>query len=81
FGLTPLQALQASVINSPLFLHQQGYGALAAGKKADILLLRANPLEDIHNTEKINAVVTKGRLLDRSALDQLLNKVKADNAR
>ncbi|NLR66232.1 amidohydrolase family protein [Chitinophaga varians] len=81
FGLTPLQALQASVINSPLFLHQQGYGALAAGKKADILLLRANPLEDILNTEKINAVVTKGRLLDRSALDQLLNKVKADNAR
>lgn len=81
FGLTPLQALQASVINSPLFLHQQGYGALAAGKKADILLLRANPLEDIHNTEKINAVVTKGRLLDRSALDQLLNNVKADNAR
>ncbi|MBC9912068.1 amidohydrolase family protein [Chitinophaga varians] len=80
FGLTPLQALQASVIHSPEFLHQQGYGAVAAGKKADILLLSANPLEDIHNTEKINAVVTKGQLLDRTALDQLLNQVKAANA-
>ncbi|MBC9932350.1 amidohydrolase family protein [Chitinophaga qingshengii] len=80
FGLTPLQALQASVVNSPVFLHQQRYGTLAAGKRADILLLNANPLEDIHNTEKIQAVVTKGQLLDRATLDQLLNKIKAGNA-
>ncbi|HVI47648.1 MAG TPA: amidohydrolase family protein [Chitinophaga sp.] len=70
--LTPLQALQASVINSPAYLHKTNYGAVAAGKKADVLLLNANPLEDITNTQKIHAVVVKGRLLDRAALDALL---------
>jgi imidazolonepropionase-like amidohydrolase len=76
FGLTPLQALQASVINSPAYLHKTNYGAIAAGKKADILLLDANPVADIHNTQKINALVVKGKLLNRAALDRLLQEVK-----
>ncbi|HEY9261942.1 amidohydrolase family protein [Chitinophaga sp.] len=80
FGLTPLQALQASVINSPAYLHQTNYGAIAAGKKADILLLDANPVADIHNTQKINALVVKGKLLDRAALDQLLQEVREKTA-
>lgn len=78
---TPLQALQASVINSPAYLHKTNYGAIAAGKKADILLLDANPVADIHNTQKINALVVKGKLLDRAALDQLLQEVKEKTAR
>lgn len=80
FGLTPLQALQASVINSPVFLHKTNYGAIAPGKKADILLLDANPVADIHNTQKIYALVVKGKLLDRAALDQLLQEVKEKTA-
>jgi imidazolonepropionase-like amidohydrolase len=76
FGLTPLQALQASVINSPAYLHKTNYGAITAGKKADILLLDANPVADIHNTQKINALVVKGKLLNRAALDRLLQEVK-----
>lgn len=80
FGLTPLQALQASVINSPAYLHKTNYGAIAAGKKADILLLDANPVADIHNTQKINALVVKGKLLDRAALDQLLQEVREKTA-
>ncbi|MBV7529081.1 amidohydrolase family protein [Chitinophaga sp. sic0106] len=78
-GITPLQALQASVINSPEYLHKGNYGALAAGKKADVLLLNANPLADINNTQQIFAVVTKGKLLDRKALDDLLEQVRAAN--
>jgi imidazolonepropionase-like amidohydrolase len=42
------------------------------GKNADLLLLDANPLENIRNTEKINALVIHGRLLDRTALDNQL---------
>lgn len=40
------------------------------------MLLEANPLEDIRNTTKINAVVLNGRLLDRKALDQLLAELE-----
>jgi len=41
------------------------------------VLLRANPLEDIRNTQKISIVVANGRLFDRAALDQILTKVEA----
>ena len=43
----------------------------------DLVLLRANPLEDIHNTRKISAVVAQGRLYDRAGLDQILAQVQA----
>ncbi|NIG57424.1 amidohydrolase family protein [Chitinophaga sp. Cy-1792] len=77
FGkLTALQVLQASVINSPAYFHKTNYGALASGKIADIVLLDANPLDDITNTQKINAVVSRGKLFDRKALDGLLEQVK-----
>lgn len=80
-GLTPLQALQASVINAPEFLHQSGYGAIEAGKNADILLLNANPLTDISNTQKIHGVVNKGKWMDRNYLDSLLATVKDRTAK
>ncbi|RPD41371.1 amidohydrolase family protein [Chitinophaga barathri] len=80
-GLTPLQALRASVINAPKFLHQEGYGALKAGNKADILLLDANPLTDISNTQKIYGVVSKGKWMDRNYLDRLLETVKDRTAK
>lgn len=68
------------MINSPAYLHKTNYGAVAAGKKADILLLDANPVADIHNTQKVYALIVKGKLLDRSALDQLLKEVKEKSA-
>lgn len=73
YGLTPQQALAASVINGPAFLGQgEHYGAVAAGKAADLLLLDANPLQDIAATRKIAGVAIQGRYLDRAALDALL---------
>ncbi len=72
-GLTPAQALRSATWNSAAFLGQAGeFGSVQAGKKADIVLLDADPLGDIMNTRKIAGVVLNGRYLDRGALDQLL---------
>jgi imidazolonepropionase-like amidohydrolase len=77
-GLTPQQALIASVVNGPEFLRVANkYGAVAVGKAADLLVLDRNPLADISATRAIRAVVVKGRLLDRPALDQMLADVAA----
>jgi imidazolonepropionase-like amidohydrolase len=50
----------------------QNQGTIEKGKIADLVLLNANPLDDIHNTEKISAVILRGKLLDRIQLDGLL---------
>lgn len=76
-GLTPAQALQASVVNGPAFLKAADYGAVAAGKAADLLVLDRNPLDDITATRAIRAVVVKGQPLDRAALDTMLASVEA----
>ena len=74
-GLTPLQALQAATKRPAEFLGKlQTQGTIEQGKIADLLLLDANPLADIHNTQRISAVILRGKLLDRKALDELLGK-------
>ena len=73
YGLTPQQALICSVINGPAFFNQSKlYGAVAKQKNADLLILNANPLIDINNTKKIDAVINKGKYLNRKYLDKLL---------
>jgi imidazolonepropionase-like amidohydrolase len=75
-GLTPMQALQAATSKPAEFLACSGtQGTIQVNKRADLVLLDANPLDDIHNTEKIRAVVVNGKLLERSDLDALLAEV------
>jgi hypothetical protein len=77
-GLTPLAALQAATRNPARVLGLAGsVGRIEPGKLADLVLLDANPLEDIRNTQKIRAVVADGQLYRRAELDQLLTKVEA----
>ena len=77
-GLTPMQALQAATLNPARFLgREKDFGTVEEGKVADLLLLEGDPLDDIANTKKINAVVYGGRLMPRSALDKMLSEVEA----
>ena len=55
-------------------------GTIEPGKLADLVLLDANPLEDIRNTQKIRAVVADGRLYRRADLDQLLAGINVDSS-
>lgn len=76
-GMSPLAALQTATINPARFLAlERTLGAVAEGKAADLLLLQANPLEDIANVRKIEGVVVAGRWLDRQQLDALLADIK-----
>lgn len=77
-GLTPAEALQTAMTNPARFAGLDNeVGRIAAGYSADLILLDANPLQDIRNTNRINAVVRCGKLFDRAALDDMLAKVKA----
>ncbi|HZN10394.1 MAG TPA: amidohydrolase family protein, partial [Blastocatellia bacterium] len=61
-GLTPAQALQVATSNAAAALRlSPDFGTLAAGKRADLILLDADPLADIRNTRKINKVWIGGR--------------------
>ncbi len=75
-GLTPMQALQAATNNPTTFLGlNNALGTVEKGKIADLVLLSANPLDDINNTRKITAVIFGGRMFDRATLNRMLNSV------
>ncbi|MGY6741180.1 MAG: amidohydrolase family protein [Cecembia sp.] len=75
-GMTPLQALQTATINPAQFMKNDKIGEVKAGKSANLVLLNANPLEDIHHAQDIYAVVLRGKHLDRDHLDGMLQKAK-----
>src|SRR5271154_1881906 len=81
-GFTPAEALQAATGGAAEFLgREREFGAVETGKLADLVLLDANPLEDIANTRKIFAVIRNGQYLDKAALDAMLGKAKAAAAK
>ena len=81
-GLSPLDALRTATLNPARYLKAtDSLGTVAAGRLADLVLLDANPLEDITNVARIHAVVLNGRVLDRAALDALLRKVEEGTAK
>jgi len=76
-GLTPYEALKTATLNPAIFLKKEKeLGSIEKGKIADLVLLDANPLENISNTKKINAVILNGKLLERKDLDAMLEQVK-----
>lgn len=76
-GLSPHEALLASVENGPSYFgEEENYGRVATGKIADLVILGANPLENISHTQHIEAVIRKGVFYDRYRLDSLLLSTK-----
>ena len=76
-GLTPLEALQTATLNPAKFSGQvDSLGTVEAGKIADLLLLEANPLEDIRNTAKIAGVVVGGHFLPEESLQAMLAELE-----
>src|SRR5258708_10411554 len=75
-GFTPLQALQTATLNPADFYNRRSdFGTVEIGRIADLVLLQANPLENIANTRKIAGVVTDGHYLSSPDLDQLRNRL------
>ena len=67
-GMTPHEVIVAATRNSAEFLGLDAVGIVAPGKSADFIVLEANPLEDIANTRRIEAVYLRGTAVDRAAL-------------
>jgi imidazolonepropionase-like amidohydrolase len=80
-GLTPMQALQAATRNAGEFLGFSDTGTIEVGKRADLLILDADPLANIANTRKIQAVVLNGHYLNRTNLDHLQTQIRQAAAR
>lgn len=81
-GLTPLEALRTATINPARVLGlADSLGSVEVGKLADLVLLDADPLADIRNTQRIRAVVADGRLYRRADLDRLAAEVEELNRR
>lgn len=74
-GLSPLEALQAATLNPVrIFGLSDSLGSVAEGYKADLVLLEANPLENIEHVSLIAGVVLRGQYYDRESLDDLITE-------
>ena len=68
-GLSPMEAIQAGSIEAARMIGRDDeFGSVTVGKRADFLILDADPLADIRNTRRIRAVIARGRVVDREAL-------------
>ena len=75
--LTPYQALVAATRTPAAYLGRGALtGTIAVGKQADLVLLDANPLENISNARRIQGTMLRGQWLDRARLDALEQQVK-----
>jgi imidazolonepropionase-like amidohydrolase len=79
-GMSPAEVIVASTSAAARILKLDDMGTVAAGKRADYLVLDANPLENITNTRRISAVYLEGRPLDRAALRTKWTSVQAANS-
>lgn len=76
-GIPPYAVLEAATRNAAEFLGRPDCGTIAVGKRADLILLDADPLATVANAMAIRGVMIRGRWLDRAALDTMLEEVAA----
>lgn len=76
-GMSPLQAIRAATLNGASYLGmEKEIGSLEVGKLADLVVMDANPLDDIRNSEKIKYVMINGRLYDSMTMNELISREK-----
>ena len=81
-GSRPLEALQTATLNPAKFYgRQKDFGRVQAGRIADLVLLRANPLTNIRNTRTIAGVIADGRYFSAMAIDSMRERAKQVAAR
>lgn len=76
-GLTPMQAIEAATLRPAQFFGLENQqGIIAKGMMADLVILDANPLDNITNTQRINAVMRDGHFHTRDDLDEMLYQLE-----
>jgi len=76
-GMSPLQAIRCATINGASYLGMdKEIGSLETGKLADLIVLNANPLDDIRNSQQIKYVMVNGRLYDSESMNEIGNRPK-----
>jgi len=76
-GLTPFEALQTATINPARFLNRVSeFGSIKRGKRANLVLLDADPTRDITNTRRLAGVIIDGKYLSRDELDRMLRAIE-----
>ena len=76
-GLTPYEALRTATMHPALFLRKEKeFGTIAVGKRADLLLVESNPLEDLERLKSPLGVMVRGRWLPKERLEALLAALK-----
>lgn len=77
-GLSPIEALRTATLNPARFFHATDtLGTVQAGRVADLVVLAANPLDDVANVQRVELVVARGRLYDRAAREALVRDARA----
>ena len=74
-GIPALAAIRIATLNAAIFMgKERDLGSVEEGKVADLVLLSADPVQDIRNTERIEMVIKGGVVIDRGALDLPVNR-------
>lgn len=77
-GLTPLEIIQSGTVNPAAFFGKEDlFGEIKEGLDADILLLNANPLEDLSALKELSGVMVRGTWLDKESIDKKLGEIAA----
>lgn len=81
-GMSPYEILKSGTVNvGEYFAKQDSFGTIEPGRRADLVLVDANPLADVANVARISGVMVRGRWLSRSDLDAGLAKIEAKHKR
>jgi len=81
YGMTPMEALRSATAVPAAFMGLAAeVGTIEVGRRADLVLLDADPLADMTNTRRIDTVIANGRVYDRGTRERLLNDIESSIA-